>query len=195
MAGARGNAWSQIVARHGGLPAVRVAGADLTRPVPWEAACPIVVVRLDATLIEADSNKEGAAGNHKGGHGFHPLTAWCTNVGDNLAVMLRPGNAGSFTASDHLLVLDAALALIPALNRADVLVTIDGAGASHEVINHLSALHTHAAHGHRGRRGEYSIGWPVDQRTREGCGWCGSRTGAPRWTRTGTATPKPMWWS
>jgi hypothetical protein len=48
-----------------------------------------------------------------------------------------------------------------------VLVTIDGAGASHEVINHLSALNTHTAHGNRGRRVEYSIGWPVDQRTRQ----------------------------
>ncbi len=93
------------------------------------------------------------------------MTAWCTNVGDNLAVMLRPGNAGSFTASDHLLILDAALAQIPAGWRTDVLVTIDGAGASHEVIDHLTALNTHATHGKRGRRVEYSIGWPVDQRT------------------------------
>jgi len=167
VAAARGNAWSQIVARHRGLPPVRVAGADLTRPVPGEPGRPVVVVRLDATLIEADSNKQGAAGNYKGGYGFHPLTAWCTNVGDNLAVMLRPGNAGSFTASDHLLVLDAALTQIPARHRADVLVTIDGAGASHEVIDHLTALNTHTAHGNRGRRVEYSIGWPVDQRTRE----------------------------
>jgi hypothetical protein len=168
-ASARANAWSQIVARHGTLPAVQVAGADLTRPAAAgePAARPIVVVRLDATLIEADSNKAGAAGNYKGGYGFHPLTAWCTNVGDNLAVMLRPGNAGSFTASDHLLVLDAALAQIPASYRTDVLVTIDGAGASHEVINHLTALNTHATHGKRGRRVEYSIGWPVDERTQD----------------------------
>lgn len=47
-----------------------------------------------------------------------------------------------------------------------MLVTIDGAGASHEVIDHLTALNTHTAHGNRGRRVEYSIGWPVDQRTR-----------------------------
>jgi hypothetical protein len=59
------------------------------------------VVRLDATLIEADSSKEGAKGHYEGGFGFHPVSAWCTNVGDSLAVMLRPGNAGSFTASDH----------------------------------------------------------------------------------------------
>jgi hypothetical protein len=58
------------------------------------------------------------------------MTAWCTNVGDALAVTLRPGNAGSFTATDHIAVLTAAFAQIPAEWRTDVLVTIDGAGAS-----------------------------------------------------------------
>lgn len=80
--------------------------------------------------------------------------------------MLRPGNAGSFTASDHLLVLEAAFAQIPVTHRDDVLVTIDGAGASHEVIDYLSGLNTARTHRRRGRRVEYSIGWPVDGRTR-----------------------------
>ena len=173
MAGARAKAWAQIVARHGQLPAVRVAGTDLTRPgldrgQGAGAPRPVLFVRLDATLIEADSTKTGAAGNYKGGFGFHPLTAWCSNVGDNLAVMLRPGNAGSFTASDHILVLDAAIEQIPAQWRTDVLITIDGAGASHDVINHLTQLNTAATHGRRGRRIEYSIGWPVDERTQAG---------------------------
>ncbi len=47
--------------------------------------------------------------------------------------------------------------------RTDVLVTIDGAGASHDIIYHLTGLNTAAAHGKRGRRVEYSIGWPVDE--------------------------------
>ena len=175
MAGARAKAWAQIVARHGQLPAVKVAGTGHTRPGVDQdqdagAPRPVLFVRLDATLIEADSTKTGAAGNYKGGFGFHPLTAWCSNVGDNLAVMLRPGNAGSFTASDHIVVLDAAIAQIPAAWRTDVLVTIDGAGASHDVINHLTALNSAAAHGRRGRRIEYSIGWPVDERTLTGIG-------------------------
>jgi hypothetical protein len=167
MGAVRSKAWAHIVTRHGALPAVRAAGKDLTRPplMPGEPARPVVVIRLDATLIEADSSKDGAKGHYKGGFGFHPLTGWCTNVGDNLAVMLRPGNAGSFTASDHLLVLNAALEQIPAAWRTDVLVTIDGAGASHEVINHLTTLNTATVHGKRGRRIEYSIGWPVDERT------------------------------
>lgn len=166
---ARAKAWAGIVARHGRLPAVQVAGVDLTRPgVDGGPARPVLVMRLDATLIQADSDKDGAAGNYKGGYGFHPLTAFCGNVGDSLAVMLRSGNAGSFTAADHLLVLDAALAQVPAEWRADVLVTIDGAGASHDVIDHLTALNTAATHGRRGRRVEYSTGWPVDERTQTG---------------------------
>jgi hypothetical protein len=168
-AAARAKAWAWIVDRHGQLPAVQVAGVDLTRPgVDGIPARPVCVVRLDATLIEADSDKDGAAGTYKGGYGFHPLTAFCSNVGDSLAVMLRPGNAGSFTAADHLLVLDAALAQIPAGWRSDVLVSIDGAGASHAVIEHLTGLNTAAEHGRRGRRVEYTIGWPVDERTQTG---------------------------
>jgi len=66
--------------------------------------------------------------------------------------MLRPGNAGSFTACDHIAVLDAAFGQIPATWRTDVLVSIDGAGASHEIIDHLTSLNTAAVHGKRGRR-------------------------------------------
>jgi hypothetical protein len=169
-AGVRAKAWAGIVARRGQLPAVKVAGKDLTRPATesGERARPVLVVRLDATLVEAASPKAQAAGTYKQGFGFHPLTAWCTNVGDSLVVMLRPGNAGSFTACDHIAVLTAAFGQIPAAWRTDVLVSIDGAGASHEIINYLTGLNTAAAHGNRGRRVEYTIGWPVDERTLAG---------------------------
>ena len=169
-AAARDAAWAGIVARHGQLPAVRVAGKDLTRPAtePGGSPRPVLVVRLDATLIEAASPKARAAGTYKGGFGFHPLTGWCSNIGDALAVMQRPGNAGSFTAADHLAVLKAAFVQIPARWRTDVLVSIDGAGASHEVIDYLTGLNTAPEHGRRGRRVEYSIGWPVDERTLSG---------------------------
>ncbi|MGH3868030.1 MAG: transposase [Pseudonocardiaceae bacterium] len=169
-AAARATAWAAIVARRGQLLAVAVAGKDLTRPAaepggrPW----PVLVVRLDATLIEAASPKAQAAGHFKGGFGFHPLTSWCTNIGDALVVMQRPGNAGSFTAADHLAVLAATFSQIPAQWRTDVLVSIDGAGASHDVIDYLTALNTAARHGRRGRRVEYTIGWPVDERTLAG---------------------------
>jgi hypothetical protein len=165
-AAARTRAWAAIVRRGGGLPAVRVAGTDLRRAgVDGQPGRAVVVVRLDATVIQAASDKAGAEANYKG-YGFHPLTAWCSNVGDALAVMLRPGSAGSFTASDHIAVLDAAIAQIPVRWREDLLVTVDGAGASHDLVDHLTGLNTAAAHGRRGRRVEYSVGWPVDARTK-----------------------------
>jgi len=176
LAGVRATAWEQIVAANQGrLPAVSVAGKPLSHPAAMggggadgRAATPVTVVRLDATIIEAATMKPGVAGHYKGGIGYHPLTAWCTNTGDHLVVMQRPGNAGSFTAADHVKVLDAALAQIPAKHRSDLLVTIDGAGASHAVIEHLTRWNTAKEHGRRGRRVEYSIGWPVDERTRAG---------------------------
>lgn len=145
---------------------MRVAGTDLrragTRPgEPGRA----VVVRLDATVIQAACDKQGAEPNYNG-YGFHPLTAWCTNVGDALAVMLRPGSAGAFTAADHIAVLDAAIAQVPVGWREDLLVTVDSAGASHDLVDHLTGLNTAAVHGRRGRRVTYSVGWPVDARTK-----------------------------
>jgi len=70
-------------------------------------------IMLDATLVTTHSDKESAAATFKGGWGFHPLTAWLDNTGEALAAVLRPGNAGSNTAADHIAVTDLALAQIP----------------------------------------------------------------------------------
>jgi hypothetical protein len=104
--------------------------------------------------------------------------------------MLRPGNAGAFTGSDHLLVLAAAITQIPAPWRGDILVTIDGAGASHEVIDYLTGLNTAAAHGGRGRRVEYSIGWPVDERTMTAIGQLREQDWSDAIDADGTVDPK-----
>ena len=68
------------------------------------------MIDLDATLVTAHSDKEDARGNVKGGFGHHPLGAWLDNTNEALAMLLRPGNAGSNTATDHLIVLEQALA-------------------------------------------------------------------------------------
>ena len=70
------------------------------------------------TLITARSDKEGAAPTFKMGYGFHPLGAWCANTAESLAMLLRPGNAGSNTFADHLAVLTAAIRQIPARMRS-----------------------------------------------------------------------------
>jgi hypothetical protein len=92
----------------------------------------------DATLITAHSEKEGAAGNDKGGYGFHPLHAYADETREALAVQLRPGNAGANTAADHVEVLDLALQQIPAehIESIEILVRADRAGATHELADH-----------------------------------------------------------
>lgn len=191
MAKARAKAWAAIIDRHGGLPAVRVAGTDLRRRAGQDGqpSQAVVVVRLDATVIQAASGKDGAEANFKG-YGFHPLMAWCSNVGDALAAMLRPGSAGSFTAADHIAVVDAAIAQLPAGWRTDVLVTVDGAGASHGLVDHLTGLNTALKHGKRGRRVEYSIGWPVDARTRAAIDTVGEGDWTPGLSADGKADDK-----
>ena len=96
------------------------------------------LAHLDANLCELD--KEGAAPTWKKGYGFHPLGAWCRNTRECLAMLLRPGNAGSNTFTDHKEVLAMALRQVPARFRGKVMVRVDGAGASHELIKHLLSL-------------------------------------------------------
>ena len=109
-----------------------------------------VVIDLDATLLDAHSEKEQASRTWKKGFGFHPLLGFVDHGtgggGEPVAELLRPGRAGSNTAADHVTVLDAALAQLPAPaarprrnGRVPVLVRTDAAGATKEFARHLSA--------------------------------------------------------
>ena len=71
------------------------------------------MIDLDATLVTAHSETDDTKGTFKGRFGHHPLGAWLDNTSEALAVMLRPGNARSNTANDHLSVLEHALAQVP----------------------------------------------------------------------------------
>jgi len=116
-----------------------------------------VVIDLDATLVTAHSDKEGARGNFKGGFGYHPLGAWLDNTNEALAALLRPGNAGSNTATDHLTVVEAALTQLPDRWRSKpILIRADGAGYSHALISPLSQQGL-----------EFSVGYPVTEAVRD----------------------------
>jgi hypothetical protein len=128
----RKHVWEQAAAA-GGLPWLEIAGKTLAG---W------VFLDMDATLITAHSDKEKAAPTWKKGYGFHPLGAWIANTRECPDMLLRPGNAGSNTFSDHKEVLDRALKQVPAPFRRKVIVRIDGAGASHDLIEHLLTLST-----------------------------------------------------
>src|SRR3984957_3698177 len=152
---ARRHAWAQGAARHGGLPPVRVADRALEG---------VTCIRLDATVVTAHSDKELAEPNFKG-YGHHPIIAACDNTGEPLAWMLRPGSAGSNTAADHLRLLgDAITALPPALRRT-LMVTCDGAGASHALVKELDRLASR-----HGYQLTYSVGWELAARERAAIG-------------------------
>ncbi len=97
-----------------------------------------LTIDIDATLITSHSEKENAAGNYKGGYGFHPLHAYGDQTQEALGAMLRPGNAGANTAADHKTVFDLALAQIPAehVEALEILVRADRAGATHELADY-----------------------------------------------------------
>jgi len=74
-----------------------------------------VVLDIDGSLHQIHSeNKEAAAANYKGGYGFHPIYCFADATGETLAVALRPGNAGANNIADHVALLDAAIAGLPA---------------------------------------------------------------------------------
>jgi hypothetical protein len=62
------------------------------------------------------------------------------NTRESLAMLLRPGNAGSNTFTDHQDVLDDGIRQVPARFRRKILVRIDGAGASHDLVKHLLGM-------------------------------------------------------
>jgi Transposase DDE domain. len=122
-----------------------------------------IVLDFDATLVTSHSEKEQAAPNYKHGFGFHPLLCFLDGTNEALAGMLRPGNAGSNTAADHVAVLDAALAQLPVKTKAAdpengewMLARADSAGCTHGFLDAL-----------RARGVEFSVGFPIDETTRE----------------------------
>ena len=116
-----------------------------------------IVIDLDGTLLDAYSEKQDAAATYKHGFGFYPIVAYLDESGEALAGLLRPGNAGSNSAADHLTTLDRSLAQLPVTaDEIEILVRTDSAGATHDFVD-----------GCHDRRVRFSVGLPVDQRVRD----------------------------
>jgi DDE family transposase len=145
-AAARAHVWSQLP---DGLPESSFAGG-LFQPG-------MVVLRTDASLVVSHSRKQGAAPTFKKSFGHHPLGCWIDNSTELASLRLRPGNAGSNTAADLIEVVGEAIAQVPKPWRAKLLITCDGAGASHDLIDWLNNQN-HAAD----RSVQYSVGFDVD---------------------------------
>ena len=134
-------------------------------PAAQASAKAPLVIDLDATLINVHSEKEQAAPTFKRGFGYHPLCAFLDHgqagTGEPLAIALRPGNAGSNTAADHIAVTREALAQLPPalLGRGGrgskkILIRTDGAGGTKDYIQWLTT-----------RRLAYSVGFTLPAHT------------------------------
>lgn len=129
---ARELAWAQAAETGRPIPAARAAGRDI----------PGLVIDLDASVVICHSEKEQAAPTFKHSFGYHPIFGFLDNTNEALAGILRPGNAGSNTAADHIAVLDACPAQIPEAHRygQPILVRADTAGSSSQFLAHIRAL-------------------------------------------------------
>jgi hypothetical protein len=150
-------------------PPIRVGSTGCGRRWPGSASAPgalgapparPLIIDMDATLVEAHSDKQGAAPTYKHGYGFHPLGCWLDRgdgAGEALAMILWPGNAGSNTGQDHIEVLAMALLALPWPTRGQpILVRADAAGATHAFVHELV-----------GRNLWFSIGFDCDQRVQQ----------------------------
>src|SRR5258705_13672971 len=115
---------ARVDAKH--LPGIRAARAH-AREQAWAAgAAPEpgqwLILDVDATItIDHSDDKEKAAPTWKKTFGHHPLLVFLDRPdiagGEALAGLLRPGNAGSNTAADHVTVLRRALQSLPTAYR------------------------------------------------------------------------------
>lgn len=140
------------------------------REAAWarEPARSRIVIDIDATIVTTRSDKQDAAGTWKRSFGFHPLVAVDIERREVLFHQIRPGNAGSNTAVDHISVLAAAIDALPEGDRVghrpgdnadqvvtDLVVRTDTAGQSHWFIEEC-----------RWRNVGFSVGHQIDDRVR-----------------------------
>ena len=165
-AAARERAWA--------LAGERAPGADGS----------LIPVDLDATIVLAHSEKEKAASTWKKTFGFHPLAAFADHGaaagGEPLAIVLRPGNAGSNTAAEHIEVTRLALAQLPRRARRRVLIRTDSGGGTHEFLAWLASP---------GRRLHYSIGMTITDEMQQAILQLPDRIWEPAYDAGGQARP------
>jgi hypothetical protein len=117
-----------------------------------------VTVDIDGVLVLAHSEKQDATATWKKTFGHHPLVAFVDHgpagSGEPVAALLRPGNAGSNTAADHITTTKLALAQLPKQHRRgrSALIRTDSAGGTHAFLNWLAKP---------GRWLSYSVGMTI----------------------------------
>lgn len=128
-----------------------------------------LVIDMDATILTTRADKADAAPTYKRTYGHHPLLAMAGDCGEVLAGMLRPGNAGSNTAADHVVVLGQAIDALPTDWRAghepgdhhddtakELILRADAGGTTHWLTEEC-----------RDRNIAFSLGYGIDGRVRD----------------------------
>lgn len=117
-----------------------------------------MIVDIDGVLVLAHSEKQDVTATWKKTFGHHPFVAFVDHgpagSGEPVAALLRPGQAGSNTAADHIETAQLALAQLPAhLRRGhQTLIRTDSAGGTHAFLDWLSRP---------GRWLSYSVGMTI----------------------------------
>lgn len=153
-----------------GIAAARAAARERAWAAGAGPAGGEVIVDVDSTIIRTKADKQDAAPTYKRTYGHHPLLAMCAETDEVLAGILRAGNAGANTAIDHVVLLADALAQLPPVWRRGhdvgddpsaverrILIRADSAGASHWLAEECVD-----------RNCEFSLGYQIDERVRDG---------------------------
>jgi hypothetical protein len=151
------------------LKAIRTARAT-ARQRAWDLAgdaapgadSGLITVDIDATIVTSCSEKEQAMPTWKKTYGHHPLTVFADHgaegSGEPLAFLLRPGNAGSNTASEHIEATRLGLAQMPRRLRRRVLIRTDSGGGTQDFLAWLTKP---------GRRLAYSVGFTITEEVQQ----------------------------
>lgn len=168
------------------LTAIRSARAEVRSRV-WElagangpATDSSVIVDIDGVLVLAHSEKQDATATWKKTFGHHDHGQ--TGSGEPVAALLRPGNAGSNTASDHIETAQLALAQVPKhLRRGrQTLIRTDSAGGTHVFLHWLSR---------RGRWLSYSVGMTISDAIHQAVLKIPKKAWTPAYDAGGTERP------
>jgi Transposase DDE domain group 1 len=169
-----GDAPRALKAIRGARAAARQRAWALAGETAPGAAGARITVDTGATIVTSCSEKEQARPTWKKTFGFHPLTVFADHgsggSGEPLAIMLRPGNAGSNTAAGHITATQLALAQLPAQARRRVLIRAGSGGGTHDFLNWLTAP---------GRRLAYTIGFTITGDVQEAIGKIPARAWTP----------------
>jgi hypothetical protein len=101
-------------------------------------------------------------------------------AGEAPAIMLRPGNAGSNTAADHIEAVRLAQAQLPCRRRRRVLVRTDSGGGTHEFLAWLTRP---------ARRLAYSVGMTITEDMQEAILKVPARAWTPAYDADGQVRP------